>query len=68
MSKISFESFEGVCVFSWKLVKFQKGWYRIWPSGVLEISVAGRRVQVRTKGVLVKHPQVRKSLKELSVC
>lgn len=37
----------------------------LWPPRILEISVAGRRVQVRTKGLFVEHHQVRKSLKEL---
>lgn len=37
----------------------------LWPSRILEISVAGRRVQVRTEGLFAEHHQVRKSLKEL---
>lgn len=36
-------------------------------SRILESSVAGRRVQVRTEGILVEHHQVRQSLKELSL-
>lgn len=32
----------------------------MWPSRILEISVAGRRVQVKTEGVLVGQHEVRK--------
>lgn len=39
----------------------------LWPSGIVEISVSGRRVQVRTEGILVDHCVVSQSLKEPSL-
>lgn len=39
----------------------------LWPSRILGISVAGQRVRVRTEGVWVEHPQLRQSLKELTL-
>lgn len=42
-----------------RICKASKGLV-LWPSRILEISVSGRRVQVRTEGVLVEQHEVRK--------
>ena len=39
----------------------------LWPSRILEISVAGRRVQVKAESTLVDDHVVRHSLKEPSL-